>query len=1124
MATNNFTFRITTEDGDGNTATENVSVNSGPAEASPPTVTFNFPSGVRVEAGDGVDPYWGAGTKLAPVFCKVFPTARPTEGGNGEFEVQYYSTAAKHPNSPDRRFSLTHEGVGGQLSLALTNEATDYITVSSGIGITGSGLCQSADLVGFRKAIQITTDATSTSTGTRTTRFGRTTRIAGRRITIGDDDEGISAYHHNLSNNRVYTLERGNRAHGRVLKAWEAGANINLHPYHYVPMYSNAGAFDILVKPHIMVSETGTQYPLTGRVDVTGTAVVGTNTDFLNEISGGGTGSYHVSGATNIIRFDGTEHWYIISGVLSSSGLTIYDYGDSLAITDKAAEVNAYTLGSGTVAIQPDLTGCNDWDVRITPQYEVGDTVSSLSVDYTATIDATKVGGAISGTPGYFWEVDISGVSTTPTWSGLVPGNIATQTVVYTANTSKRVRVTVSGFGQLACQHQYDTGDLSLVDGISAGTWKSVQTSRAGHWGEVESNIRTELVGSRQADKYYHHNLTAMKPKQTETTSSVSQSSTTINVTPGTIDSWPNKGTVIIRGNQRTLTTPNHHHHQQYFRVTYTGKTNSSLTGLANKRVFEMQADRPYDQRGLRNYENYPSTISAGHPVWIQQMQPHPFSTVEAVISNNRVRLRDVAGMSNGSTIKWVRFFTAFDDTGYRSRGGQMFDQPYRIISTSSSSREITLDRNLDHAIAAGMLCVMQPYTDANNGDLFPSSVSYDRLNFLNTSAWMVYQPSSVTTTLNKTGTGTGIKDYLYIWDPMHNIMRGDYEERQGWRLPPVGRMIFPRGTSSTDKGIVIEYNGVSGPLTPGTHGFGNNVNGITGARAGVYRLYNVRIVADLTKSTIDEWEIGPRTGLIPYQDADIIPLSVLTFESTDADIAYSFNGGTSKHLGWSQPLANEVFVSDDITKTRNSQGIVTIPIRTNYESQHYPEFPDPAVRSAPPVYINDPEGGGDDGDPGGFYNPGGPGSIFGCIHYDSIVEIWNGESYDKMKVKDVKVGQLIRTPDGPKEVLDRLESRHGHTRIINTSGGRTLHCTHIHPIATVQKNGKIVWKKAAFIEQGEDVMTDTGPQKVDSNIYLNFTGRTAHPFYDLSVADVHQFFANGILVHNKVWTATTFR
>jgi len=1096
MATSNFKFNLTTQDSDGNTNTESVSVNSGPSEATPPTVIFNFPSGVRAEAGDSIDPYWSAATKLATVFCKVYPTPRPDEGGNGDFLVQCYSTAAKWPNSPDNRFEQTFEGVGGQLAEALTDTTTNYMTVVSGIGVSGSGLCQSSDYIGLRKVIQLTYGTASTSTGTRVTRFGRVTRVGGGRTRIGDNDEGVSAYHHDLTTNRVYTLERGGRAMGRPLLAWTAGTNITIHPYHYVPMYSNTGASDTLVTPHIMVQEVGTQYPLTGRMSVTGTAVVGTNTDFLNEISGGGTGSYLISGGHNVINFGDAEAWYVISGVTSATGLVIYNYGDSLALTNQPAQVNAFTLGSGTVSIKPALAGCDDWTVTLSPQYETGAKIPSLSIDYTASIQATKVGGAISGTPEYEWQVDVSGVNDQPTWSGLVPGNLSTQTVIYEYDVAKRIRVLVSGAGQPACTHVYDTGDLSLIDALGAGTWRSTHNVGIGGGNETTSNIRMEQKSARQTNKYYHHHLAAMKPMQTKTTASISSTASTIYVTAGTIDTWPNKGTVIIKGPVSSTG------YQRYPRFRYTGKTNNSLTGVSLDHTFTTNGAKPYDYYSYFTRASYLTPV-ANSDIWIQQVQPHPYTSIEAIVAGNKVKVRDAGGLGNGSTNRWVRFAPDFADSGYPSRGGKMIDTPYKITDLNRNTNEITLDRNLHSSIKVNNICVCQPYTDQVVGAMYPTTINKNRLNFMNTAAYFVYGPMSTTRTLSSS---TGID--LYVWDPMFNIVDSPWtDQTQHGKIPAVGRMVFPLGGSSSTPGIVVEYNGMLGPYKPSI--FGGSVNGVTGSRPGVFKLSNVKIVPSLGNGSTS-WTIPSRAFLHPFQDVDIIPLSTVSFEPTDASVSYEFNGGTSKHFGWSQPLVDRVFTTASLDSKTTTIDQTRIPAFTNYEQQVYSAWPTAGLRSCPPHFFNS-ELSDIEGNPGDTgYNSGG-----GCIHYDSIVEIWNGEGYDKVAIKDVEIGQLVHTPEGPKEVIDKIESRHGHTRIINTRDGNVVHCTHIHPIATVYDN-KIVWRKAALVEQGETVMTDTGPQLVDSNICVNFTGRTVHPFYDITVAEVKQFFANGILVHNK--------
>jgi hypothetical protein len=206
-----------------------------------------------------------------------------------------------------------------------------------------------------------------------------------------------------------------------------------------------------------------------------------------------------------------------------------------------------------------------------------------------------------------------------------------------------------------------------------------------------------------------------------------------------------------------------------------------------------MPVGRPYDQRDLIMSTSL-TNIPAGADIWIQQMQPHPFARVEAVTAPNKVRLSEVSSIHNGSAWKWVRFAPYWADLGYaKTRGGKMIDQPYRITFTNSTTREITLDRNLHSSITDGMFCMMQPYTDQSAGLMYPSSVSQDRLNFLNTACWMVYNTDNTNDDRAYTGIGntgntggvistssggasvnTTIQNTLYIWDPMHNIVKGD--------------------------------------------------------------------------------------------------------------------------------------------------------------------------------------------------------------------------------------------------------------------------------------------------------------------------------------------------------------
>ncbi len=126
--------------------------------------------------------------------------------------------------------------------------------------------------------------------------------------------------------------------------------------------------------------------------------------------------------------------------------------------------------------------------------------------------------------------------------------------------------------------------------------------------------------------------------------------------------------------------------------------------------------------------------------------------------------------------------------------------------------------------------------------------------------------------------------------------------------------------------------------------------------------------------------------------------------------------------------------------------------------------------------------------------------------------------------------GTLIDTPSGPCKIEDLMEGDEvwtrapsgelqvGRVRAVHTtwsmvqsmivlSDGRTLHATALHPVAT-----ETGWKPAGQLEAGESVWSRDGWRKVAS---VTHTGGLVSVF-DLEVEPNSNFFANGVLVHNK--------
>ena len=88
--------------------------------------------------------------------------------------------------------------------------------------------------------------------------------------------------------------------------------------------------------------------------------------------------------------------------------------------------------------------------------------------------------------------------------------------------------------------------------------------------------------------------------------------------------------------------------------------------------------------------------------------------------------------------------------------------------------------------------------------------------------------------------------------------------------------------------------------------------------------------------------------------------------------------------------------------------------------------------------------------------------------------------------------------------------------KVIKLDNGMTLHCNNDHPIATLNSYGTIEWKKAVNISSGEEIFTSEGSSKCNFAIKIDLGEGVMHDFYDIEIPSVSQFYANGILVHNK--------
>lgn len=613
----NFRINATTRDTEGNESTESVEVRSGEAFAPLPTVSFQFPQVISTSIGNSSNPLWSNSVSRGFAFIGVTPS--PSDVGTGAFWVQTYYNSGTYPHAPSRTFKDTVKGDGTVLSQDWFFSSAS-ILVEDGGGLAGSGFFQQTDVSGLRPALVISQNQEDDSPvfgfddGRGRPGYHGRYRIGGR---VPEEDSIIVGYHHDLTSDpeALKTIQvvqeggivveddeiddtedetptsdprGGRRTTRRVIRTrsgWPAGSFIYPHPYHYCPVYENNNLNSIEVEPVVLAVEDGPQYSLRGTVSVNGTQVEGLYTRFDTQISG-----------QSVIRFEGTDQWYIVSGVLSSSGLVIYDYGENPQLTDVAAEANRYAVGSGLIEVLPNLAGCSAWNVTLTPRFNDGEIIPGDSVVYTAEYTG---GGAISGTPMYEWtktEYPVSergqlGGPTTITTSGIGPTTENTFEVPYDETKVVTVSLRVSGTGQPACVHTFSTGEQVLIPGANAGTWAAQIGTRLNSDGETVTSVTyTRLEGAgAPTDRFYHQRGSCWPAyaKAVDNGFALDNSTILMKVDESDMDLWPSDGGMFVAYARKASNSANYDESNPAHKWgvnligKYTGKTSSTLTGVS---------------------------------------------------------------------------------------------------------------------------------------------------------------------------------------------------------------------------------------------------------------------------------------------------------------------------------------------------------------------------------------------------------------------------------------------------------------------------------------------------------------------------------------------------------------
>lgn len=139
------------------------------------------------------------------------------------------------------------------------------------------------------------------------------------------------------------------------------------------------------------------------------------------------------------------------------------------------------------------------------------------------------------------------------------------------------------------------------------------------------------------------------------------------------------------------------------------------------------------------------------------------------------------------------------------------------------------------------------------------------------------------------------------------------------------------------------------------------------------------------------------------------------------------------------------------------------------------------------------------------------------CFHGDTQVPVFFNGTVRFVAIKDVRKGMYTLTREGWKKVKNAwCSGKKNCVRI--TINGKDIVCTADHPFIT--ERGTIA---ASDIKEGDIVYTISNDLKqinTQKQFAVPVTAKTLKEeglfdVYDLEVEDVHEFYANGILVHN---------
>lgn len=873
-----FSIVLGSTDSDSNTSSRTLASQAGAIQWDPPQVSFVFPTQVAVTSGSPTGPQWDGASSQGFAFCKVTPT--PALDTTDRFHTQAYYDVANYPNAPSRRFSETHQGSSTTLATTLQASTTFSLTLISGGGEAGLGFAAAADPSGLRRALVLSAQDQSASVSPE--------RQGGR---IPVTDGLLTAYDHNLTTDVLYTLGRlqvAKNPDGTTRTQWSAGTYIWPHPYHYVPLYENNGGTAVAKTPVVLVIQEDAQYPLTGQFTVSGTAVSGTWGQLTSELSG----------TQFAFRVNGAGDWYVLNGAPANDNeMTIHDYGDNPYATQASLEAIAYAVGSGTISVLPNLAGCGDWDVALSPSYNDGAAVPNLNaVTYTANLVEVNPGGAPSGTAIYDWVVTPQGGSPT---SYL---NQGASLVVDYANQPLNVTVQVSGTGQPTCIHADDTGYISLVNSTNPGIWDqsslwATQTDALGDT-QYRNDHTWDLKGSAISGTYYHHHVYECQGRSAALVGTWYVSSTEILVEKGSLTTWPSAGTAIVAQAFTSDTGTAVHLY-----CTYTGKqslsTYDKLTGVTVQ--YRARAKRTH---GLSDVGTGAGTVSscsasAGYKVYQQTQHHFPMTFVTGKVNSTTLRVEDAQRVVNARAGTTKRFWLCASTTDgtYRQR--------LDLASVNLTANEITFTQPVSTNLAvAGSMLVLAPWNHWFTGGVSETVVpttnwalGHQSLLFLDA----VNGQNSATIDIDASFT-------LRCLDPLYYSAAGTTRQYPWLWIPLRGRLAIPSYDRTT---VVVAYDSWTSTV---------DANGDS-----IVTFQNCLIVQGLSSGLGTTHTFTRGGALFSHKEIDLVATAAVESKTTaDPDLTKTNAGLNRSYIlfSWNQTWADLLQASQSLSIVTGATGV----------------------------------------------------------------------------------------------------------------------------------------------------------------------------------------------------------